>query len=376
MLKVIHLFSGVGAPEMALRNIGIPYEIVGYSEIDRYAIQAYKAIHGEDVPALGSVTDIDRLPKCDLLFYGSPCQDFSIAGKQRGLRDADGNQTRSGLLLEVERLLEVAKEHDELPKYLIMENVKNLVSKKFEADFGRWLDKLDELGYNCYWNVLDARDYGVPQHRERVFAVSIRKDIDFKTFYFPAKTDMSLCMRDILEACPAVNMYLSADKTEKFLATLKEKGGSITETTIAYATRKGECFEKTSDVACTLLARDYKGLGNQQGNVVIQIGNIFHREGWDNPQCGRVYSTQGVSPTLNTMQGGWRQPLITEETPTTIQIRKLTPLECWRLMGFSDDDYNKAKDTGLSNTQLYKQAGNSIVVPVLEHIFANLLKDK
>lgn len=127
-LKCIHLFSGVGAPEMALKRLGMPLEIVGFSEIDKYAIQSYKAIHGE-IPNLGSVTDIERLPKCNLLVYGSPCQDFSVAGKQRGLLDENGNQTRSGLLFEVERLLETAKANNELPEILLQENVKNLVGK-------------------------------------------------------------------------------------------------------------------------------------------------------------------------------------------------------------------------------------------------------
>ena len=123
-----------------------------------------------------------------------PCQDFSVAGKQKGLIDENGNQTRSGLLLEVQRLLEVAKLEGTLPKYLMLENVKNLVGKQFKSDFDKWLEYLDNLGYNNYWQVLNAKDYGVPQNRERVFVVSIRKDIE-KDFIFPKKRNFDFTIK-------------------------------------------------------------------------------------------------------------------------------------------------------------------------------------
>ena len=175
-LRICHLFAGVGAPEMALDKLNVDYDNVGYSEIDKFAIKSYIAIHGEQ-PYLGGIEEVEQLPECDLLVYGSPCQDFSVAGDKKGLIDENGNKTRSGLLLDVERLLDKAKADGKLPSMLLMENVKNLVGTKFKPDFDRWLDKLEELGYKNYWKVLNAKDFGVPQNRERVFVVSVRKDI-------------------------------------------------------------------------------------------------------------------------------------------------------------------------------------------------------
>ena len=148
MLQVIELFAGIGSQTQALKNIGVEHEVVGISEIDKYAIKSYEAIHGK-VHNFGDITKIEKLPYCDLLTYSFPCQDISVAGNQAGIKEG----TRSGLLLEVERLLEVS----EKPKYLLLENVKNLVGKKHKADFDRWLDKLEELGYNNYWQVVDGR---------------------------------------------------------------------------------------------------------------------------------------------------------------------------------------------------------------------------
>ena len=175
-LKLIHLFAGVGAPEMALDKLNIKYDTVAISEIDKFAIKSYEAIHG-NVNNLGSIEDIKELPECDLLVYGFCCQDISVAGDKKGLIDENGNKTRSGLLLDVERLLDKAKADGKLPSMLLMENVKNLVGTKFKPDFDRWLDKLEELGYKNYWKVLNAKDFGIPQNRERVFVVSVRKDI-------------------------------------------------------------------------------------------------------------------------------------------------------------------------------------------------------
>ena len=171
-LKVNELFAGIGAFRKALINLNIPHEIVGISEIDKYAIKSYEAMYGE-TRNYGDISKVERLDYADLWTYGFPCQDISLAGDMKGIVRGE---TRSGLLHEVERLLEVAKEEGTLPKFLIMENVKNLVSKKFIGDFQRWIDKLSDLGYTTEWKVLIASDYGIPQRRERVFAVSVRKD--------------------------------------------------------------------------------------------------------------------------------------------------------------------------------------------------------
>ena len=165
MLRVFEAFAGYGSQSIALRNLGIEYEVVAISEIDKYAIKAYEAIHGP-TNNLGDICKINPsdIPDHDLFTYSFPCQDLSVAGKQAGL----GKGTRSGLLYECEKIIEAKK-----PKYLLLENVKNLVSKKFKPHFDEWLDYLESLGYTNYWKALNTKDYGVPQNRERVFVVSI-----------------------------------------------------------------------------------------------------------------------------------------------------------------------------------------------------------
>ena len=180
MLKVIELFAGIGSQHQALKNIKVEHEIVAISEIDKFCIQSYEALHGK-VLNLGDICKIDELPKADLWTYSFPCQDISVAGKLAGIKDG----TRSGLLYQVERLLLKAKETNTLPKYLLLENVKNLVSKRFRADFEEWLRFLSELGYDNKWQVLNAKDYGIPQNRRRLFVVGIREDIKCKKYKYP-----------------------------------------------------------------------------------------------------------------------------------------------------------------------------------------------
>ena len=193
-LKVLSLFSGIGAFEKALEREKIPHEVVAYCEIDKFASKSYSTIH--NIPEslnLGDISKVDTsaIPECDLVTYGFPCQDISVAGLQKGIK---ANETRSGLLYEALRIIEAKK-----PKYAIAENVKNLVGKRFKGDFEQLLALLDDMGYNSYWQVLNAKDYGIPQNRERVFVISIRKDIDTKTFSFPEKQKLTLCLRDMLE---------------------------------------------------------------------------------------------------------------------------------------------------------------------------------
>jgi len=175
MLNVFEAFAGIGAQAAALRNIGVAYKVVGISEIDKRAIKAYNLIHG-DTPNFGDISKIDptTLPDIDLFTYSFPCQDLSTAGLQRGITE----ETRSGLLWECRKIIDVKK-----PKYLLLENVPNLVGKKHKADFDKWIAYLDSMGYNTYWKVLNAKDFGVPQSRNRVFAVSILKEHD-KGFTF------------------------------------------------------------------------------------------------------------------------------------------------------------------------------------------------
>lgn len=194
-MKVLSLFSGIGAFEKALENLQIDYELVGYSEIDKYASKSYSAIHNvsEDLN-LGDITkiDISKLPKdITLITHGSPCQDFSLAGLNKG--GDEGSGTRSSLMYETIKIVDYVK-----PKYVIWENVKNLLSKTHRHNFDNYLKTMAKLGYLNYWQVLNAIDYGVPQHRERVFVVSIHKDIksDFK---FPNPITLKKSLKDVLE---------------------------------------------------------------------------------------------------------------------------------------------------------------------------------
>ena len=219
-MKVLSLFSGIGAFEKALKNMQVPFELVGFSEIDKYATKSYCAIHDVDESMnLGDITKIDEtaLPKdIDLVTYGFPCQDISLAGKQKGLLNEDGTKTRSGLFFDALRIIEATQ-----PRVAIAENVKNLTSKKFEFQFKVVLRSLEEAGYNNYWQVLNAKDYGIPQNRERVFIVSIRKDIDNGGFKFPKSFLLKLRLKDMLEDEVDEKFYInrewhfSTDEDEK-----------------------------------------------------------------------------------------------------------------------------------------------------------------
>lgn len=316
MLKVVSLFSGIGAFEKALSNCKIPHEIVAFSEVDKYAVQAYTAIHGVDPSKnLGDISKVEAVPDADLITYGFPCQDLSRAGHQLGL-EHDGQKTRSGLFFDALRLIKKAQ-----PRYAIAENVK--LGHKFEKELKLMLDLLDQAGYNSYYAVLDACDYGLPQKRERLFIVSIRKDLDNKGFEFPEKKPLQKTMLDYLEKSVSPHFYLDN-------AVLSTKG-------------------HTTNKACKLVGK-LEGAFKTYRDILR-----------------RVYSPKGCCPTLTTSMGGHRQvKILTEDN----NVRKLAPREYWRLMGFTDADFNLCSQ--ISNTQLYKLAGNSICVPVLEEIFKKL----
>ena len=328
MIKVFEAFAGIGTQRMALRNLGIEHEVVAIAEIDKFAIKSYEAIHGE-VNNLGDISKIktEDIPDHDLFTYSFPCQDISIAGKQAGITE----NTRSGLLWECEKVIEVKR-----PKYLLMENVKNLVGKKFKADFDKWLERLEELGYSNYWQVLNAKHYGIPQNRERVFCVSILGE--HTPYEFPKPIPLELRLKDVLEDEVDEKFYLSKEQVEKIKFSEK----------------------------------------NLNNNEIKQIGQ-YDTPTRKNSSRYRVYDNKGLSPSLTTMGGGGREPHVLEEKTAIsvvdhFRIRKLTPKECWRLMGCTDEDFYKAQKVN-SNTQLYKQAGNAIVVDVLEAIFNKLFID-
>lgn len=376
-MRVLSLFSGIGAFEKALKVLKIPYELVGYCEIDKYASKSYSAIH--DVPEtmnLGDITKIDEkaLPKdIDLITYGFPCQDISLAGKQKGLFNEDGTQTRSGLFFEALRIIEETQ-----PKVAIAENVKNLVCKKFNAQFQVVLASLEAAGYNNYWQVLNAKDYGIPQNRERVFIVSIRKDIDTGSFKFPEPFPLELRLKDMLEDEVDEKFYLSDTRIQS-LITHKERNAKK-------GNGFGAKFVTANDVACSLTTSPEKSSGQYLVAETVKqiakatrkcdIGVTVKPNGdirpyrLDEKKSGlselQINKDTNVSNTITATH----MPKVYGET-TNLRIRKLTPKESFRLMGFSDEDFAKAQAVN-SNTQLYKQAGNSIVVDVIAHIFTQL----
>lgn len=408
-IKLLSLFSGIGAFEKALDKLEVKYDLVNYCEIDKYASKAYAQIHQcDETLNLGDITKIDTslLPDdVDLITYGFPCQDISLAGKQKGF-EAEGKRTRSGLFFEALRIIEDVK-----PRIAIAENVKNLTSKKFKKEFDIVLSSLEQAGYNNYWQVLNAKDYGIPQNRERVFIVSIRKDVDNGMFEFPDPFELELRLKDMLENEVDEKYYLSQELTEKIRYKIGDK-----EYNLLGGMQKNQSV-KEDGISTTLTSS--MGAG---GGYVPMINEPFRKYGiFDDEkgkhQAGSVWETEGLAPTLDTMQGGYRQPCIEIKEKTkkgykeayegddiyldrphqkrgcvqhgmvqtlktsgndvgvvtkSLRIRKLTPLECFRLMGFDDEDFNKIK--GISNTQLYKMAGNSIVVDVLVNLFSEVFK--
>ena len=236
MLKVIELFGGIGACTQALKRIGIDFKVVDYVEIDKYAVASYNAMNNTNFETQ-DICEWNKDIEADLIMHGSPCQDFSIAGKQAGGDEDSG--TRSSLMYETIRIVNKIK-----PKYVVWENVKNLLSKKHKHNFDKYIEILNEGGYNSYYQVLNAKDYGIPQNRERVYTISIRKDIDNGSFKFPEKQELKLKLKDMLEEEVDEKYYLS-DKMINYISADNDKWTgnnkeSIINKTIASTINTGE----------------------------------------------------------------------------------------------------------------------------------------
>lgn len=398
----VSLFSGIGGFEQALNSFG--GECVFASEIDKFATQAYEALYGHR-PA-GDVTQVNAkdVPDHDLLVGGFPCQAFSLAGKRKGFED-----TRGTLFFEIVR---IAKEKQ--PKALLLENVKGLVNHDKGNTLEVMLKTLNDIGYVVDFDILNSKYFGVPQNRERIFIVAIREDLIEQeewleestigqtviprgkrriqtyewlksfNFNFPTQENVSKRLVDILEQSVDERFYLGEDKTAKLTSELEDR-------------------ERQEVLGALPMECEIHGEG------IIQIGeaNIKgHRA------IRAVHSPEGQCPTLTTMGGGHREPKIAvvgnindndhnaenarskDGLPPTItardykepklvagdsaggscyRIRKLTPLECWRLQGFPDEAHDTVERAGLSNSQRYKQAGNAVTVSVIKAIAANLL---
>lgn len=456
-LKVLELFSGIGACSKALERLGIEHEIVDSVEIDKYAVESFNAVHGTNFEPQ-DITKWDKDIQVDLIMHGSPCQDFSVAGLGKG--GDKGSGTRSSLMYETLRIVEKLK-----PKYVIWENVKNLLSKKHRHNFDAYLEAMEKLGYKNYYKVLNAKDYGIPQNRERVFTVSfIEREREYE---FPDPMPLERKLKDMLDEAVDEKYYLSDRQMEGMMNTsfhsyqmkslLKDEDGEanclkarfegnpqlvstggteIQRKVCNEAIRKGlvkpnDVIEYTyssarldeiengdiktqnqQDNSCmSTLKCNPQQLGvcvedvycvasrgrGEKGNIEQHFEarydgstNTFTSVQKDNYVAIKTANKQGYDlatdgdgidlayPNSATRRGRVghevSKTLACSDTMGTLQnyrIRKLTPKECWRLMGFDDSDFEKAEKVN-SNTQLYKQAGNSIVVNVLERILKGM----
>ena len=454
--------------ELQEKNVGYDFMKGKHTITTRTPIDKLKRYYLADKLShnLGDISKVARLPYADIVTYSFPCTDLSVAGKGEGMQnkcescghswpidfsnaeemltcpncgETVSSSTRSGLLGQVQRLLSVAYDNNELPKYLLLENVKNLVGKNFVNQFNAWVKWLDSIGYNTYYQVLNAKHYGIPQNRERIFAISIRKDVDNGEFKFPEKSPLNIRLKDMLEKNVDERYYLPDDRIDKILnSTFMQEKKRI----------------QTKDVCDTLLARDWKDpkcVQVEEPFIVASRGRnpdnpsdrttgapteqrlepnfsgctntltSVQKDNWVaepiiyDDYNSRISSDQDAINTLTTNCGASAErngvkiiePIVCEErrdegirlfkddcvgTLRTIdacgdkrvlepkedikwRIRKLTPKECWRLMNFTDEDHDRVSKY-VSASSLYKQAGNSICTCCLVAIFnALFLKD-
>jgi len=316
-LKVVSLFSGYGTQELALKYIGVDYENVANCDNFKQANECYDVLHTTTHGNLGDIRMVNEnnFPECDLLTYSYPCQDVSIAGVQRGIKEG----TRSGLLFEVERLLSVNR-----PKYLLMENVKNLISKNHYDAFQKHIYFLRGLGYSSFWRVLNGADFGCPQNRERVFMMSV----------------LNSSIDEVREKMTNVDNH----KKER----------------IPMRPFIDQNFSESLIIDCPFTAHEPKK------HTVCRL--VGRRDDVSYDQARRIYSVDGCSPTLTT--SGSPQ-ILTEDG----RVRTITAREGYRFMGVKEQDIDTLLTTSLSNTAHVALAGNSICVPVMEAIFTEFFSD-
>lgn len=381
-IKLIEAFAGIGSQVQALKNIGVEVETIGIFEIDNYAVKSYEALHGE-VKNFGDISKEVDLPDFDLFTYSFPCQDISNAGLRKGFDKGSG--TRSSLLWECEKIIEKKR-----PPFLLMENVKALVNKKNKPFFDKWLRVLESYGYRNSWGILNSKDFGIPQNRERVFCVSLLNENKFE---FPVKSNQECKLIDFLEKDVDERFYLTDKQVDKILFnSFAQERSRIGNGKIANALRardyKGsQCVIVASRGRYDNNGRIYQNLEpNEEGitNTLTTVAKDNYlliknatKQGYlvANPGDGIDYSRLNSKTRLGRVQKGMAHTLTKIDyecvLEKNIRIRKLTPKEYWRLMGFTDEQFKQAEKVN-SNTQLYKQAGNSIVVNVLEAIFKEM----
>lgn len=362
-LKVFTAFSGYDSQCMALDRLGINYELFGWSEIDKYAIKAHNAVYPQwSERNFGDISKIDWdiVPDFDLFTYSFPCQDISTAGYQRGLEEGSG--TRSSLLWECRKAIEAKR-----PKYMLMENVKALTGKKFMPYLQKWMDYLGGLGYSNYMKVLNAKNYGVPQNRERTFMVSVLGGGDYN---FPEPFELKARLKDVLEPEVEEKYYVS----DKAIDYIYKDGGKSGSFKAAVGVQDG------SREANSITANYWKI--PRQGTYLIESYEEKDIIGVSvNPNSRKLEfkgskSIKNTCPSLRATDYKCPHTVWESGAVQDYRIRKLTPRECFRLMGVSEDNIDKIQQAGISNSQQYKLAGNSIVVDVLYHIFRKMFIDK
>ena len=292
-VKVLELFGGIGACTQAFKRVGIPFEVVDYVEIDKYACKSYNAMNGTDFKPQ-DICEWDKDIKVDFVMHGSPCQDFSVSGK--GLGGDEGSGTRSSLMYETIRIVEKLK-----PKYVLWENVKNVTGKKHRHNFDKYLVSLQQLGYNNYWQIMNAKDYGIPQNRERVFVLSIRRDCD-DGYEFPDPFPLQLRLKDMLDAEVDEKFYLSNKGVNGLLNAFvdgREHKPNLMTNETEYSptidTRVGSQTHRSPYI-------------DESSDKIKQVGQLYPNSG--NPQASRVYDADGISLAMDTCSGGNRMPKV------------------------------------------------------------------
>ena len=375
-IRLIELFAGIGAQAKALERLGVDFEHYRVCEFDKYAIASYNAIQGTNF----TTSDVTQITAEDLgivdtdkwlymLTYSFPCQSLSTAGKGEGM--AKGSGTRSGLLWEVERLL---NECTELPQVLIMENVTNIHGKKNIEHFEQWIEFLNSKGYSSFWGDMNAKGFGVPQNRNRTFMVSILGDYEYE---FPKPFPLELRLKDLLEDKVDKKYYLS-DKMKNYILDMKN-------------VQKGTKWQGRADndvlnpnVAHTISVRGAGGgqragvsnfiIDNCDGEVRVKDLKHWLTEPLALDEQNRYIRWDGTVGTITTDGSSPKHNnRVIEPSVDDVDIRRLTPLECFRCQDFDDADFEKARATGMSDAQLYKQSGNSICVSCLYYLIKQML---
>jgi DNA (cytosine-5)-methyltransferase 1 len=394
VIRILEAFSGYGTATHALKRIGVEHELVGFSDIDPYANKCFRQNHykpkgkcencgtfkdgveyrdefeefqcglcfnGEDTTKeLGDIKLIDpnNLDDFDLLTGGFPCTSFSAAGKGLGELDPRGT-----LVYEIIRIAEVKQ-----PKMMLLENVKGFTFNKYKPTFDKVLSELDRIGYNVHWKVLNSRDYGVPQNRERVWFVCFRKDLNVD-FEWPKPLELTKTIKDLLEDEVDEKYYLAEKWQNKFNDFIKKKNIEL-DSVVAMRGRNIDNPSDRTSGSPTEQRFEPKVDGCSNSITSVQKDNLVAVKGimnlYSDKFCERnVFDVNGISPTLKV---GGDTPMVCPN----VRLRRLTPKECFRIQGFFNDEINLE---GLSDTRLYKLAGNGQDVNVVSLILKEMFKD-